>query len=57
MRRALFLLWLACAAGAHGQELPDPKRFETDILRFEEQDREQMPPTIARSLDRSHWTR
>lgn len=47
MRHALFLLWLACAAVAHGQELPDPKRFETDILRFEEQDREQMPPTGA----------
>jgi hypothetical protein len=47
MRLALSLLWLACAAVAHGQEYPDPKRFENEILRYEEQDRAQMPPTDA----------
>jgi lysophospholipase L1-like esterase len=47
MLRALSLLFLLCATVAHGQEGADPKRFENEILRYEEQDREQMPPAGA----------
>jgi lysophospholipase L1-like esterase len=44
MLRRLLLIGLACVASAQAQEQPDPKRFENEILRFEQQDRVQMPP-------------
>jgi lysophospholipase L1-like esterase len=45
--RALSLAWLACIATATAQQYPDPKRFENEILQFEQQDRLQMPPVGA----------
>ena len=45
--RALSLAWLACIATATAQQYPDPKRFESEILQFEQQDRLQMPPAGA----------
>jgi hypothetical protein len=38
LMRAVSLLWMACIATATAQEYPDPKRFESEILRFEQQD-------------------
>ncbi|HMA12238.1 MAG TPA: GDSL-type esterase/lipase family protein [Steroidobacteraceae bacterium] len=47
MLRALTLLCLTCATGTQAQDYPDPRRFESEILQFETQDRRQMPPEGA----------
>lgn len=45
--RLLFLLLAAFSLQLSAQQLPDPERFEDDILRFEAQDRENPPPEGA----------
>ena len=41
------LVWAALATSLHGQDLPDPERFEDAIRRFEAMDRESSPPEGA----------
>ena len=41
------LVWAVAGTSVHGQELPDPERFENAILRFELLDRENPPPADA----------
>ena len=45
--RLLFLLLAAFSLQLSAQQLPDPERFEDDILRFEAQDRANPPPEGA----------
>jgi lysophospholipase L1-like esterase len=45
--RVLALLWVGCITVAEAQQYPDPKRFENEILRFEEQDKVSPPPDGA----------
>jgi lysophospholipase L1-like esterase len=46
--RIVLLAGLACTGGiAQAQVHPDPARFEAEIARYEQQDREQMPPEGA----------
>ncbi len=53
MRNAATLLfavsvsWIACAFPAHAQQFPDPRRFESAIVEFEQQDRINPPPEGA----------
>ena len=42
-----FLAWGACAQLAYAQQFPDPRRFEPEILQFEQQDRVNPPPEGA----------
>lgn len=41
------LVWAALAPALHGQDLPDPERFENAIRGFESLDRENPPPKGA----------
>ena len=41
------LAWVVLATSLHGQELPNPERFEDAIRRFEAMDKENPPPTGA----------
>ena len=45
--RLFFLLLVAFSLQLSAQQLPDPERFEDDILRFEAQDRANPPPEGA----------
>ena len=45
--RLFFLLLVAFSLQLSAQQLPDPERFEADILRFEAQDRANPPPEGA----------
>jgi lysophospholipase L1-like esterase len=44
---AAALAWLVCAAPAFSQQYPDPARFESDIQKFEQQDKTAPPPQGA----------
>ncbi|MEY2855464.1 MAG: hypothetical protein RL030_2596 [Pseudomonadota bacterium] len=44
---AVAQLWAGCSLAASAQQLPDPQRFEAEILRFEQQDRISPPPENA----------
>jgi lysophospholipase L1-like esterase len=44
---ALALFWMAFALPASGQQNPEPRRFEAEILQFEEQDKLAPPPANA----------
>jgi len=46
IRRTLLLL-VACVGVTQAQQYPDPKRFEKEIVAYEQQDRRQMPPSGA----------
>ena len=45
--RLAYLLLVACIGVARAQQYPDPKRFENEIVAYEQQDRRQMPPAGA----------
>jgi lysophospholipase L1-like esterase len=47
MLRSLLLLCVACVGTAQAQQYPDPKRFESEIVQYEQQDAKQMPPPGA----------
>jgi lysophospholipase L1-like esterase len=44
---AAALAWLVCASPALSQQYPDPARFESDIQKFEQQDKTAAPPEGA----------
>lgn len=47
MRRPLWLVLMIWAVAAQTQEYPDPKRFENEILAFEQLDKVSPPPADA----------
>jgi lysophospholipase L1-like esterase len=47
MLSAMLLTWVACTQLACSQQFPDPKRFESEIAAFEQQDKLAPPPQGA----------